>query len=165
MASNKDGTLTLKLHINGVRETLRAFRDLPPEAATELRKQTLEISQWLAERIKTAGTADTKQSALVAQTVRARRDRVPAIVAGGARRVGRKKNRASDLVYGSEFGMNARSGWYANPRFAGAPGRQFRPHQGQDSYWFYTTAEANQDAIDRAWNRVADDVLRQFSHG
>jgi len=159
------GTLTVTIRIDGVRETLAAFRRLDKGASAVLRKRTLELSETLADRVRAAGAADTRQTALVAPTVRARRDRVPAIAAGGGKKVGSKKARAGDLLYGTEFGMNRRTGWYALSRFRGSKARQFRPHRGRASYWFFKTVEENAPEISAAWRAVADDVLKDWSSG
>ncbi|HEX7038681.1 MAG TPA: hypothetical protein VF202_01050 [Trueperaceae bacterium] len=158
----KRQSLTLTLHIQGARETLRAFGQLPKEANDALRARSLELAESLAVKARGAGVAEGRQARLVASTVQARRDRLPVIVAGGTKRLGRKRTPAFGLLFGSEFGMDSRSGWYAAPRYDNATGQQYKPHRGRDSYWFFKTADDNQAEISAAWNRAADDVLRAF---
>lgn len=143
--------LTVKVRIEGVRETLVAFRRLPKEANDSLRDRTQDLSKALAEKVRGAAQGDSAQSALMAPTVKAARDRVPVITAGGPKRVGRNRKPAHKILFGSEFGASRL--------------KQFRPHVGQGSYWFFRTVEANQSEIDRAWNNVVDDVRRDFSRG
>ena len=69
------------------------------------------------------------------------------------------------LLFGSEFGMNRRSGWYADDRFRDSVGRQFRPHRGAGSYWFFKTAEQDQPEIQQALRETADEIVRNFGHG
>ena len=124
-------------------------------------------SAWLAEDDRVIATAWAvlgealrqvlgPQDAIVARSVRARRDRVPTIQAGGGGKAGR-------LVYGSEFGMNKRSGWYGARRYRRSAGRQFRPHQGAQGYWFFPAVEQAEGEIGRAWNEAADEIVRKWA--
>jgi hypothetical protein len=141
--------LTVTIHIDGLRETLAAFRRLPPEASEQLRIRSLQISEVIASRVRSAAHADSGQAALMAPTVKARRDRVPAVAAGGSVRVGRNRKPAFKVLFGSEFGSNHL--------------RQFRPHLGRGSYWFFRTVEENEDWMASAWRRAADDVIAAFT--
>ena len=163
MASGK--TLTIGVKVEGARETLAAFRRLPKEASDALRTRSLELSQRLVELIASAARSDSPQSALMAPTVRARRDRIPAIEAGGSKRVGRHSKPAWAVLFGSEFGSNHRSGWYGAPRYAGSSGRQYRPHVGAGSYWLFKTVGAHESQVAATWRRVAEDVERAFARG
>lgn len=148
--ASKD-SLTVKVRITGVRDTLKAFGKLPKDASTELRTGTLALTQLLASKVEAAGRSDSPQSALVAGTVKARKDRVPVIVAGGAKKVGSRRTPAHKILFGSEFGSNNL--------------KQYRTHLGQGSYWFFRTVEAHQDEIDKAWNKIAGDIVRRWSNG
>lgn len=146
-------SFTMKFQIEGLRETLKAFSDLPKDASTELRDASLKLSRLLATKVAAEGKADgAPQSALVADTVKATRDRVPAITAGGTRKLGRNKAPAYTLLFGSVFGSNTY--------------RQFgRPHRGRDAYWFFDVVERDAEDIARAWNEAADAIVRKFSEG
>jgi hypothetical protein len=111
-----NGSLTVRIRIEDVRETIAAFRHLPDDANDELRDASEDLAKGLAEKVRAAGMALGPQDAIVARSVRARRDRVPTIQAGGGGKAGR-------LVYGSEFGMNKRSGWYGARRYRRSHGR------------------------------------------
>ena len=100
----KAKALTVKMHIDGVHQTLAAFRRLPKEASDSLRDHTLDLSKDLARKVAAAARVDSRQSAAVAPTVKALRDRVPAIVAGGMTRVGTPRVPAYAVIFGSEFG-------------------------------------------------------------
>jgi hypothetical protein len=158
-------TLTVKVHIDGVRETLAAFRALPKDATAELRTASLRLAELVADRARTAAVADSPQSALLAPTVKAVRDRVPAVQVGGTRRVGRNKAPAWQILFAAEFGMNKRSGWYSTPKYRDSRTRQARGHQGRDGYWFFPTVEAEAAMINREWNAAADRILRAFGGG
>jgi hypothetical protein len=146
-------SLVVTVRIEGVRETLAAYRRLPKEASQALRKRSGELAETLAGRARAAALSDAApQSPLLAKTVRARRDRVPSIVAGGARRVGRRKVPAWKVLFGSEFGSNTY--------------KQFgRRHSGRVGHWFFPVAERNADDVIAAWRRAADDIARSFSAG
>jgi hypothetical protein len=142
---------TVTVRIEGADEALRDFRHLPKEASDSLRDRTRELSNDLAHTIRGAAVADSRQSALMAPTVRAVRDRLPVVQAGGTRRVGRNRKPAYKILFGSEFGSDHLE--------------QYRPHLGKGSYWFFKTIEHQQRRISEAWSRVADDVVRAFSRG
>lgn len=157
--------LTFKVNIDGVRETLAAFRELPKDANNELRERSKALAELLANRAQAAGRAEGSQAALVARTVKAVRDRVPVVQAGGTRKLGRHAAPAYSLLFGSEFGMNQKSGWYANPRFRRSRAHQYHRHTGQQGAWFFPTVEASGPEIGREWRAAADEVMRRFSGG
>jgi hypothetical protein len=144
--------LTIGVKIEGARETLAAFRRLPKDASAALRERSMELATALAGKVASAARSDSPQSALMAFTVKPRRDRVPIIEAGGTARVGSNKVPAYKVLFGSEFGA------VTYP--------QYRPHAGKGgSYWMFKTVEANQPAMDAAWNKAADDIQREFASG
>ncbi|WP_290055664.1 hypothetical protein [Amycolatopsis solani] len=157
-------TLTVRMHIDGAREVLRAFSLLPKEASDELRDASLRLADTLALRaaddFRVAGGA---QGPLLAPTVKAVRDRIPAVQAGGTTRVGSRRAPAWGVLFGAVFGMTRRSGWYASPRYGTSVGRQYRPHQGSDAYTFFPVVERNAPDIAAAWERMADAIVRDFA--
>ncbi|HEV7649385.1 MAG TPA: hypothetical protein VGP26_14625 [Actinophytocola sp.] len=156
--------LTIRLKATGVRETLAAFRDLPKDANRELREASLGIADLLAQSAKGASHIDA-QSAAVGTTVKAIRDRVPVVQAGGSRRITSSRVPAYRLLFGSEFGANGRFGWYSASRYNESTGRQFSPHQGQQGRWFFPTVERELPAALREWNKAADEIVRRFGQG
>lgn len=144
--------LTVSISTAGVRETLRAFNGLPKNAADELRAAALDLARELAVSAAAAATAEGSQAALVAATVKAARDRVPAVLAGGAKRLGSRRKPAWKLLFGSEFGSN---------RFKQFP----RTHVGNSGIWFFPTIEAEGPRIVRRWQQAADDIIRAFARG
>lgn len=147
--------LRVNVRVDNAGPVLAAFRRLPADAQNELRDGSLQLAQDLAQVIRAAGQADTPQSARAAASVRAHRDRVPVISAGATKR-------ARAVLFGSEFGMTRRSGWYGHPRYRESLGRQYRPHRGNQSYWFFRTVEQQQPRISAAWNAVADRVVSRW---
>lgn len=142
--------LTIGIHIDGLQATLKALNKLPKDASIELKDAAQDLSKKLAKAAASSGLAEGRQAALVSTTVKAARDRVPVIVAGGSKKLGRNKKPAYKLLFGSEFGSN----FY----------EQFgKPHIGQDSYWFFKTVEDEQAAIVARWQLAADEIIRKFS--
>lgn len=159
-------SLTVKVQIEGVRETLAAFRELPKDASKELRDASQKLAKVIAAKAKVDAVAHGgPQGKLLAPTIKAARDRVPVVTVGGARKVGRNRAPAYGVLFGSVFGFYGRSGWYGAAKFHGGRGRQYRPHRGQDAYWFFPLVESEAPEISRAWNQAADDIVRKFSAG
>lgn len=154
--------IQVRVKITGAREMLRAFKALPKDATKELREANLEISRGLATDIRAAAEAAPRQGPAVAPSVRATRDRIPSVQAGGSRRAGRQSRRsrgqrpttAGDLVYGANFGATSLS--------------QFPPHNGGaggDDYFFFRTVEHEMPEIADQWVDAADRVLRKWGEG
>jgi hypothetical protein len=139
-------TLTVTIRITGLRETLRATKNWPDDAQKEIRAASLSIAGAVAVDIRTAARTNG-QSALLAPTVRAVKDRVPSVQAGGARRVGRNRVPAYKVLFGSEFGAVTL--------------RQYRAFQ-SGGYWFFKTVEADTDYISSEWLDAIDDVNRRW---
>lgn len=144
--------LTITVRVSGARETLAAFRAMPKNTVDELRDASLDLSRDVARWAAAGGHAEGAQAGLVAGTVRAVRDRVPSVQAGGSRRVGSRKAPAWTLLFGSEFGSN---------RYRQFPHR----HLGRGSVWFFRTIEAHETEIAERWLRAADRVIAAFARG
>lgn len=141
--------LVVTIRIDGVRETLAKFRELPKEASDQLRTESQQLAGDLADAIQANAGAEGRQWGILARTVKARKDRVPSVTAGGSVRVGRNKQPAYKLLFGAEFGATFLP--------------QFKPRTaGNEGYVFFRTAKQKQATIDEAWNRVADDIVYRF---
>jgi hypothetical protein len=137
-----------QVDIKGLDETLRAFRRMPKEANKSLRERSLDLADLLARSAAQAGRASDAQSALVAQGVKSKKDRIPGVRAGGATRVGRNRAPLHKILFGAEFGANRL--------------KQFRPHRGREGYWLFPTVRRESPRIEKEWEKVADDVVRDF---
>lgn len=145
--------LTLTVEIDGVRETLAAFRELPKQATDKLRDAAGEIASDLVPVVRSAARTDrSPQAALVASTVKVRRDRVPVLVAGGTKRLGVNRAPAFKLLFGSEFGSNRYDQFH-------------KRHLGQTGSWFFPVVEDEAGRISEAWNSAADAIIRDFNGG
>lgn len=141
-----------EVQVLGIRETLRAFNRLPKEANAALRERTKKLAEVLAGKVRSAGRSSDRQSAAVAVTAKARKDRIPKIVLGGAKRVTSSKTPAHLIFFGAEFGAGSRL-------------RQFRPHLGRVGYWAYPTIRAETEETAKVWQDVLDDVAKEWSRG
>jgi|SRR6185369_11979751 len=144
-------SLSINVHITGVTETLAAFRRLPRDASDALREGSLALAEALAVKVRAAAESDSAQSALMGPTVKARRDRIPTIEAGGSTRVASSRVPAYKILFGSEFGARTLP--------------QYRPHVGRGSYWMFKAVEDNEAQVAAAWLKVADDIVRRFTAG
>lgn len=147
------------IEVEGLRPLLSALNKLPKEMNARLRTASLDIADTEAQRIQTAGRSSDAQSRLVAPTVRARRDRVPTIVAGGKKKLPAEgRPRAMDIFFGAEYGGQKRK-----------TTQQFRPHRGGKGYWFWPTIRRDEEQIVTTWmdavNDVLDGVVKEDSWG
>lgn len=158
--------LTVKIRIAGLRETLRAFRELPNDASAELRKASQELAEKLVPKVRADLAAHGgPQGPLLATTVRSLKDRVPVIQAGGTTRLGRHGTPAYGMLFAAVFGMDTHSGWYAQSRYRSDLDHQYRPWAGQNAYAFFPVVEQNAAEIAAAWNHAADRIVEKFSSG
>lgn len=144
--------------VEGLRPLLRELNTMGPEANRELRDTSQRVAQELARQI--VRRARTPQEDALIPSVRARRDRVPKVLAGGTRRAavtrpirGRKagsrsvqKRPASGLmIHGVEFGANG-SWRFPRPRNA-------------DGYWIYRTYRNLAPWMLEEWTATLERVL------
>lgn len=123
--------------INNVEKELRA------DINNRLRNAAGATSNALAQDLMQASAQGPPQAALVAQTIRVRRDRIPKVAIGGTKRVGHRKTKAGALLFGSERG-----------------GRNFqRPSGG--NYWIKPTIDSFIDSdAHKAFYAAVVDILR-----
>jgi hypothetical protein len=163
-------TITVRPDLADYRGLLKALNLMDKEAQIGLKDDVYALSAWTAQGIQQAGFAHPyypKQAAIVAQTVRAARDRVPTVYVGGGKgRVSGGAN-AGQLLFGNEFGgdRNAFGNRNAFPnggyRF---PPRTAREGRGNKGYWIFPTLKAMQPEIKKRWfaacNKVMDNWAR-----
>lgn len=143
----------LKVTVRGDREVLRALAQLPRDAQREARQGAVKLSRELANIVRAAGRADSRQSARASSTVRTQTLGLqPQVIAG-----------PHPLLFGSEFGATRRFGWYAARRYRDSPARQFRRHRGAGSYWFFVTTERARPAVRAAHADMMDAIVRSWS--
>lgn len=140
--------LVVRIRIDGLDETIRAFNQLPKDANRELRAASVDIAKIFAVKVAEAARGHTDQSAILAPTVRPIFDRVPVVQIGGSRKVGRNRVPAYKVLFGAEFGSNSLA--------------QFPPYNGE-GYFFFQEFRQSQDEIGELWFAAADDILRAWA--
>lgn len=135
-------------YVDGLGDILRAFRTLPKEASADLRTASQAIADrhmvpaWKNAAAYYAGPWGEK----LAESVRAKRDRVPAVQIGGNRKVFSGGASATMVRYPSDAGQVRPS---IPPAFTGTD-------------WIGRTREYQPAAI-REWSQAVDRVLAKWS--
>lgn len=143
---------TYDMRVEGLNELLRDFRKLGKEAAAELR----DASQIIADRYMAPSWRNAALSYAgpwgeqIAQSVKVRRDRVPAVNIGGNRRVFSGGASATMVRYPSDKGNRARAAKGARDRMPAAFG------SGTD--WIEQATGYQDDAL-REWSRAVDRII------
>ena len=157
----------MQVKVEGLDETLRAFKAYGKDANRELRQAAGVEADRMVAALILAAQAESKQAALTATSVKRRSDRVPVIVAGGSTRI-RKPVRsfssrptklssavsAGDVFFGAEVGGGRRP-----------TTRQFPPWAGRRGYWFWPTVRAHLPALRRRYIAALDDLARKWAAG
>jgi hypothetical protein len=163
-------SVTVRPDLRDYRGLLKALNVMDKEAQYQLKEEVTSISAWTARGIQQAGFAHPvypKQAAIVAQTVRAARDRVPTVYVGGGKgRVSGGAN-AGQLLFGNEFGGDRNAFGNANAFPNGGfrfPPRTSREGRGNTGYWIFPTLKVMQPEIKKKWfaavNKVMDNWAR-----
>jgi len=119
-------------YVEGLNEVLKAFRALPKEASNELRVASVDIAnRHMVPAWKDAAMQAGPWGQEIANSVRARRDRVPAVQIGGNRKVFSGGATATMVRYpsssgkrGDSFAPFERTDWLADVRAYQAPALQ-----------------------------------------
>lgn len=160
MARAKTEKIKVTVAVDGLTESVRAFQKYGRDAAGELRDAAQREVDKIAPAMVQAMAGDGGPSALVATSIRSKRDRYPVIAAGGSKAAtkhGRRRVNAGELFFGAEFGGRGRP-----------TTQQFRPWRGTTGYAFYPTLRARtSDLIDGYKNALAELAHRWAgrSHG
>jgi hypothetical protein len=159
--------------VEGLRETLRAFSTLDKDAQKAARDEVQKVANLLAKEVAAAGrrTGD-RRDAFVAGTVRGTRERTPVIKVGKAARfTSQGRPRASDLMFGMEFGSSGfgASGAVDVPtRRGGRPGWRFpdrTPRQGRGNAgrWIYPTVKQQQPKAVALWAAALEKAAKDWA--
>lgn len=159
--------VSVRIRIEGIEEISRALDKLPADAKKAMRDQAKDIAISLTDWIKIAGrTKGGPQGARAASTVKEGNEGFwPVITASNTGRArGRRPSQfGGGVLFGSIFGQNRKSGWYAKRRYFGSSESQFHPWIGGSGYWFRKTAEEKMPWVSAEWNKAADEIIRKWS--
>jgi hypothetical protein len=140
-----------RIVVDGYREAIAAFRKMPRDASQEIRLASTRIADLEVSAIRSAAGGN-RQAAAAAQSLRVRKDRFPALVIGGARKV-TATGAAGDLLFGAEFG--------AAPTTPGG----FRPHRGTTGYFLFPTLRRDSTRMWAEWLEAAEKVVSAWDRG
>lgn len=135
-------------YVDGLDDVLRAFRRLPKEASAELRIASQSIADqhmvpaWRNAAMYYAGPWGDK----IADSVRSKRDRIPAVNIGGNKKV---------------FSGGASATMVRYPSDAGQIRDTIPPAFGQGSDWI-SKVRGYQPAAMREWSQAVDRVLMKW---
>ena len=161
-------TKSMTLDMSDYRALLKALSVMNKESQAGLKDDVQSISKWTAQGIVYAsyGALMPKQAAIVAQTVRANRDRLPNITIGGSKGRASGGANAGQLLFGNEFGgeRNAYNSQSAFPnggyRF---PERSPREGRGNKGWWIFPELVEMQPTIRRRWKDAVDKVMDNWA--
>lgn len=136
----------VEAYVEGLNDVLRAFRALPKEASAELRQASMQIAErhmapaWQNAAIYNAGP----WGQVIADSVRVKRDRVPAVQIGGNRKVLSGGGTATMVRYPSDTGERRES---------------FAPFE--QTNWISKVRAYQPDAL-REWGAAVDRIVRKW---
>ena len=136
----------VEAYVDGLNDVLRAFKALPKEASAELRKSSMEIADrhmapaWRNAALYYAGP----WGQVIADSVKVKRDRVPAVQIGGNRKVLSGGGSATMVRWPSDTG---------NARESFAPFEQ--------TNWISNVRGYQPDAL-REWGEAVDRIVGKW---
>lgn len=132
-------------YIDGLNDVLRALRALPKEANDELRNASKDIAnKYMAPAWRDAAMKAGPWGSKIAESVKVRRDRVPAVQIGGNGRVFSGGATATMVRYPSDTGEK-RNSWAPFTR----------------TNWIARTRNYQEPAL-REWARAVDDIVKKW---
>ena len=159
--------------VEGLRETLAAFSRLDKDAQKAARDEVQKVANLLAAEMAAAGRAQgDSRNRHVASSIRGTRERTPVIKVGNAQRMASGgRPRASDLMFGMEFGSTStasragdnatrrggRPGWRFPERTPRAPGGR-----GNVGYWLMPTLRRQQPRVVDLWANALEKAARDW---
>jgi hypothetical protein len=136
----------VEAYVDGLNDVLRAFKALPKEASAELRKSSMEIADrhmapaWRNAAVYYAGP----WGQVIADSVKVKRDRVPAVTIGGNRKVLSGGGSATMVRYPSDTGEGRES---------------FAPFE--QTNWISNVRGYQPDAL-REWGAAVDRIVSKW---
>lgn len=159
--------LDLEIKVKGDKEVERALDKLHPDAQQAMVKEKRRLAKNLAAKLRRAVISNTKVSRQTSPRGRSRGH-------GSSRPMGIRvrptihqsgdtvKAGPHPMLFGTEFGMNKKSGWYSRPEFANNPHLQYFSHHGE-GYWWRPTILRSKPDCDAAVQRALDDTVNHWS--
>jgi hypothetical protein len=165
--SARSMNVSMKIDDQDLLALLKAMNTMDKESKTTLKREVFKISEMTATALRFG--AVSKRQKIIANTIRARWDRVPTISVGGSKKMsskakyGDKSGTVGDALFGVEFG--------AKQNFLKNGGRSFPARSvpygsrgGLRGYWIFPTLRHMQPEIKRRWYQAVDDVIDNWSN-
>lgn len=148
--------MKVQVQVEGLDSTLRAFNRYGRDAQRELRQAAGVHVDRVVGMLATAGANASAGAALSAGSVKRKSDRVPALTAGGSRKVKSSSGKvtAGDVFFGFEFGGGRRP-----------TTQQFPPWLGKTGYWFWPLLRREMPALRRAYIATLDELSAKWAAG
>jgi hypothetical protein len=164
-------TIKMQPDISQLRGLLKALNQMDEDSKKGLKEEVTSISMWSANAIRSTGYTGARypaQAAIVVNTVRGNKDRIPNVTIGGSRgRVSGGAN-AGQLLMGNEFGsdrnIRGSKGLFPNGGYK-FPERSAGYGRGNRGYWIFPTLTAIQPEITRRWKYAVEKVLDNWNKG
>jgi hypothetical protein len=162
-------TIRFQPDLRDLRGLLKALNKMDDDSKKALKDDVAAISSWTAGGIRMAayvGAPMPRQTAIVAQTVRANKDRIPNVTIGGSRGRASGGANAGILLFGNEFGSD-RNVFGSKGNFPNGgrkfPERSPREGRGNKGYWIFPTLKAMQPEITRRWKNAVGEVYENWT--
>ena len=162
-------TIRFQPDLKDLRGLLKALNKMDDDSKKALKDDVASISAWTAGAIKMSGYVGSPmpaQTAIVAQTVRANKDRIPNVTIGGSRGRASGGANAGVLLFGNEFGSDRNTfgsaGNFPNGGYK-FPARTPREGRGNKGYWIFPTLKALQPEITRRWKNAVGEVYENWT--
>jgi hypothetical protein len=162
-------TMSIKPDQSDLRGLYRALNAMDDESKKGLKDDVTKISQWTGNAIRMAGYTSSSmpaQAAIIANTVRGNKDRIPNVTVGGAKGRASGGANAGVLLFGNEFGAdrNAKGskGLFPNGGFK-FPDRSPSEGRGSAGYWIFPTLKSVQPTVTSRWFEAVDRVLKKWT--
>ena len=162
-------TIRFQPDLKDLRGLLKALNKMDDDSKKALKDDVASISAWTAGAIKMSGYVGSPmpaQTAIVASTVRANKDRIPNVTIGGSRGRASGGANAGILLFGNEFGSDRNTfgsvGNFPNGGYK-FPARTPREGRGNRGYWIFPTLKALQPEITRRWKNAVGEVYENWT--
>lgn len=146
-------TKVFDTYVDGLNDVLRAFRALPKEASAELRTASQAVADkhmapaWRNAALNYAGP----WGQVIADSVKVKRDRVPAVNIGGARKKFSGGASPTMVRYPSDKGNQGRAGNATPSAF------------GEGTSWMANVKQYQGGALEE-WAKAVDQIVLKWNH-
>lgn len=141
--------MAFDIDVRGEEKVERAAAKLPPDAAKANIKEQKRLAKNLAAKLRRAVVSRSKTT--MGRKVRPTIHQAGVHVTAGPH----------PMLFGTEYGMNRKSGWYARPEFRDNPHLQYFRHNGS-GYWWNPTIERSKPDADAAVKRALDEAVSRW---